>query len=1026
MKNGLLFFTSLFLLVHNSSIFAQNLSFEKTYPSVGRNATGYSIIETDDNGYLIGGYKSDDFFIAKIYSSGILDWSKSFDTEKLSKYLIDPLHKTSDSNYIAVTTKMLNDDERIACLKIDKNGNTLWTKIYDNEIEEFGFDFVETEDGYLILGGSKNYAIAFKKYRLLKTDYDGNILWTRENEVYNYQPNNLQPGLSLTKISDSLFVIGSNRSVVGINQDGETVWTKNLSCDLFTVIHSAEDSIVLAGKSKIEILNSNGESILAKDIAGTINSIYNLSDGGYIAVGGSRLGLQTPLSSYILKLDSNLDSVWQTDINGIAYKIIQSGEQFVGAGNNTWLYMVYAYEGSPINMLYLTAPEGGETLSHKYNYTVRWFNQGIRAVDLHYSTDKGGTWHEIVTELKNPGNSYVWDIPDIETDSCLIRIRNSEMPDFENISDDYFSVKEFFRIGEGSQPGNDSYDYIAINEILMWVSNCGDGSYDPIHNRGGFYWPNGLNGTVSAIISDGLIYAGMVNEELRINGNMYRQGWQAGYINENGEASDPNEAVNKVWKIRKDWQDLPEGPWKDQYEYDYNNWPGKYGAPFIDVDNDSVFTQGVDQPEFIGDEVLFCVSNDLDPERTENTYGTEPIGLEFQTTVWGYNTENFLKDAVFKKYKIINKGNKTIEDMYISYWTDDDLGKANDDYPGCDTLLNLGYTFNGDNFDESEYVPAYGTPPPAIGHMMLQGPVIESSLQETAMYNNGYLAGHKNLPVTAFSIYFCLWEGYDCPGRGIEGGREIYYNMQGLNWQGNPYIDPVTGKETKFCVPGNPAEGTGWYCGEGWPEGPPPKDTYHMLSSGPFTLAPGDTQEVVYAIFMARGSDNVQSVAELKKTARKIHEFWGNDIPTGIKPVDHLEEMPKQFHLGQNYPNPFNPATTIEYSLPVSSWQSAVGSQQKTDDGIQKTEFRRQNQSLSNQHQVSSIQNQSLSNQHQVSVSLKVYDILGREVATLVNEQQKPGSYTVQFDAGHLSSGVYVYKLQADGFIKTRKMVLIK
>ena len=48
-------------------------------------------------------------------------------------------------------------------------------------------------------------------------------------------------------------------------------------------------------------------------------------------------------------------------------------------------------------------------------------------------------------------------------------------------------------------------------------------------------------------------------------------------------------------------------------------------------------------------------------------------------------------------------------------------------------------------------------------------------------------------------------------------------------------------------------------------------------------MAPGDTQEVVYAIFMARGSSNIQSVAELKKTARLLHEFWGNDIPVSVK-----------------------------------------------------------------------------------------------------------------------------------------------
>jgi hypothetical protein len=81
----------------------------------------------------------------------------------------------------------------------------------------------------------------------------------------------------------------------------------------------------------------------------------------------------------------------------------------------------------------------------------------------------------------------------------------------------------------------------------------------------------------------------------------------------------------------------------------------------------------------------------------------------------------------------------------------------------------------------------------------------------------------------------------------------------------------------------------------------------------------------------------------------------------------------------QNYPNPFNPTTSINYSIPKAS-----------------------------------------------SVSLKVYDIIGNEVATLVNEFKNPGNYLVQFDASKLSSGVYFYRIQADDFTSTKKLLLLK
>lgn len=95
--------------------------------------------------------------------------------------------------------------------------------------------------------------------------------------------------------------------------------------------------------------------------------------------------------------------------------------------------------------------------------------------------------------------------------------------------------------------------------------------------------------------------------------------------------------------------------------------------------------------------------------------------------------------------------------------------------------------------------------------------------------------------------------------------------------------------------------------------------------------------------------------------------------------VESSPAVPKKFSLMQNYPNPFNPQTTIVYQLPRA-----------------------------------------------VEVSLKVFDMLGREVTTLVNSRQEAGSYTAKFDASRLASGIYFYRLQAADFIQTRKMLLVK
>jgi hypothetical protein len=102
--------------------------------------------------------------------------------------------------------------------------------------------------------------------------------------------------------------------------------------------------------------------------------------------------------------------------------------------------------------------------------------------------------------------------------------------------------------------------------------------------------------------------------------------------------------------------------------------------------------------------------------------------------------------------------------------------------------------------------------------------------------------------------------------------------------------------------------------------------------------------------------------------------------------VDERTNTPHEFSLGQNYPNPFNPGTTIRFTIPV---------------GVQRREPMQ-------------------------SVQLRVYDLLGREVATLVNEAKGPGSYEVTWDASGIASGMYFYRLDAAGFTQTRKLLLLR
>jgi len=100
------------------------------------------------------------------------------------------------------------------------------------------------------------------------------------------------------------------------------------------------------------------------------------------------------------------------------------------------------------------------------------------------------------------------------------------------------------------------------------------------------------------------------------------------------------------------------------------------------------------------------------------------------------------------------------------------------------------------------------------------------------------------------------------------------------------------------------------------------------------------------------------------------------DVITG---VEEENSLPTVYSLYNNYPNPFNPSTTINYDLPKQS-----------------------------------------------NVTLKIYNIVGEEIATLINQEQNAGRYQVQWNAAQLASGIYFYQLKSGDFVSTKKMILLK
>jgi hypothetical protein len=337
---------------------------------------------------------------------------------------------------------------------------------------------------------------------------------------------------------------------------------------------------------------------------------------------------------------------------------------------------------------------------------------------------------------------------------------------------------------------------------------------------------------------------------------------------------------------------------------------------------------------------------------------------------YNFTGPGIFDNVIINRFTIINRNTVPWNNVYITIWSDDDVGDPSDDFTGCDTNLQLGYTYSGLNYDT-----AYGPSAPAVSFCLLKGPsVYTGNNNDTDFVCNGKSklkrTGYKQLEMSVFNNYTAYEEPYNI--------REQYHYMAGYDLEGNVRINPLTNQPTKFIYSGDPETGQGWVQTNY-------DDQRILLSMGPLTMNPGDTQVIVAAQIIERGTSHLNSVTVIKEYAEVVRAAYSNCFSEVPISVGSISQNAFKFSLAQNYPNPFNPVTKIKFSIPAAL---------STGEGS--------------------------------GVRLLVYDILGREVATLVNSTLKPGNYEVDFNGSNYASGIYFYQLTAGEFTETKRMVLIK
>jgi hypothetical protein len=551
-------------------------------------------------------------------------------------------------------------------------------------------------------------------------------------------------------------------------------------------------------------------------------------------------------------------------------------------------------------------------------------------------------------------------------------------------------------------------EWISLDGNSINCTIASDGPYVDyrLTSSAGMEWPNGSGKT--PVFAAGIWIVGVHSPSGELRGAVmdYASEYQVGPLLEefNTTTNDDGPAIawsfDHRYRLYKIDRFTPNGDQERGLDR-WSDWPGDLGAPFQDVDANGVWDPGIDLPEFTGQQMVWCVCNDANNGLHAALGATAPLGLELQCLYSAFRLRGPLDSAMVIRWTIINRSDADYRDVYLGLWSDPDLGDANDDLPGSDSTLSLGYVYNGDNLDGiglTDTLPnGYGSRPPALGFQILQGPLIDGSSGDTARFGGRLIPGKRNLEATSFVVI--INSNYPELAPLPDGNPERYARMA-HDWlmgkaggAGSYLMRPDGSPYPNFWFSGDPVAGTG--------DLPPyfplgrfnPWDLQVLLNTGPFTLARGDTQEVVAAVLLARGADRLQSVTTLKAHAHFIRDMFENDYRFLNVPeqpsVIRDEPVPTEFLLRQNYPNPFNPGTTLEYELPEP-----------------------------------------------VGVTLRVFDCFGREVRTLIQSRHPSGFFAVDWDGTDASgrkaaSGVYFARLEAlrdNGTmrISTLKMLLVR
>ncbi len=448
-----------------------------------------------------------------------------------------------------------------------------------------------------------------------------------------------------------------------------------------------------------------------------------------------------------------------------------------------------------------------------------------------------------------------------------------------------------------------SASLFAIDDFQLWegnqIGNAWSNNGTITAGRPGMEWPLGSGNYV--------VYAGglwIVSE--KINGITDIRSAACEFTSEfvpGPWGSDPTAPENRIYKIRV--ADGAANP-------DWQVWPVDQGAPWIDVNENGVYDPAIDKPDTKGDLYFWSVFNDGNEERHSWLWSTSPLDIEVSSAIYGFEAPHPLENVMFIEWNIRNAGENQLDSVYLGIWQDIDLGDATKDYLGCKPDLDLSYHYKDELPDRD-----YGLFPPAVGFTLLQGPIVPSP-GETAWVSGEAIPDHMNLHSSAFYPFNSSSEFGD-----PETAWEAFRHLQGQDIEGHLHINPVTGNPDPFIFNGNPLDGTGWLAANETN----PRDWRSLLSTGPFSFSPGDSQQVVAACAISPGSDPLAAVAALFDDVETVHNIYDSQF-TDLADIVQISEVDLPHNTES--PGPF----TFQFEIldTQSKWSNETKLHYQLDD----------------------------------------------------------------------------------------------